>query len=249
MAAVTGETVVKAALMKAGVTGKGRQPDAFDSNNALDDLNDMIAQWNIQRWIVWGLLDKGIVSTGAPFYTIGPGGDIDMTRAPRSLKAGYLKQLTNVAGSGLMVNTPLDIIPSMEQYSRLSLPQLVSFTTHLFLDTTPWPLCRIRPYPIPNANRYEIHVIVQNPINIITLGTDLSVLPDYYIPAFKFNLAKRARQAYGRGGKPDGELNALASDALDILIQVNAQISELVMPKMLVRQASGYNILSDQFGN
>lgn len=242
---ITGETVVKAALKKAGVTGKGRQPDAFDSNEALDDLNDMIAQWNIQRYIVWGLLDKGIVSTGAASYSIGPGGDIDMTRAPRSLKAGYVKQL--VSSPGLNVNTPLDIIPSMEQYSRIALPGLVSFPLKLFLDTTPWPLCLIRPYPLPNANIYEIHVIVQNPINLIDLATDLSVLPDYYIPAFKFNLAKRLRQGYGRGFKPDLELNNLASDSLDVLIQVNTQIAELVIPKVLISQTSGYNILSDQF--
>ncbi len=241
---ITGETVVKAALMKAGVTGKGRQPDAFDSNNALDDLNDMIAQWNIQRYIVWGLLDKGIVSTGAASYSIGPGGDIPMTRAPRSLKAGYVRQINT---SGLPVNTPLDIIPSMEQYSRISLPTLVSFPLKLFLDTTPWPLCLIRPYPLPNANIYEIHVIVQNPIVQIELATDLSVLPDYYIPAFKFNLAQILRQGYGRGGKPDIRLDQLASNSLEVLIQVNTQIAELVMPKVLISQTSGYNILSDQF--
>lgn len=246
MVAVTGETVVKAALLKAGVTGKGRQPDAFDSQNALDDLNDMIASWNIQRWINWGLLDKGIVSTGAASYTIGPGGDINMVRAPRNLKAGYVKQLVN---SGLPVNTPLEIIPSMEQYSRLSLPSLVSFPLYLFLDTTPWPLCVIKPYPLPNASIYEIHVIVQNPITMIELATDLTILPDFYIPAFKFNLAKRARQAYGRGKTPDLELNALANDSLDVIIQANTQISELVMPKALITQSSGYNILSDQFGN
>lgn len=245
--AVTGETVVTAALMKSGVTGKGRAPDTFDSQNALGDLNDMIALWNIQRWINWGLLDKGVVSDGGAQYTVGPdpGSDIVISRAPRNLKAGYVKQLVN---SGLPVNTPLEIIPSMEQYSRLSLPGLVSFPLYLFLDTTPWPQCVIKPYPLPNANIYEIHVIIQNPITLVELDTDLSVLPDYYIPAFKFNLARVLRQGYGRGRTPDTELNMLAANTLDVIVQANLQISELVMPKALITQSSGYNILSDQFG-
>lgn len=244
--AVTGETVVKAALMKSGVIGKGRAPDAFDTQNALDDLNDMIALWNIQRWINWGLLDKGVVSNGGAQYTIGPdpANSIVISRAPRNLKAGYVRQLVN---SGLPVNTPLDIIPSMEQYSRLSLPGLVSFPKYLFLDTTPWPQCIIRPYPLPNANIYEIHVIIQNPITLIEPATDLSVLPDYYVPAFKFNLARVLRQAYGRGRTPDLELNLLASNTLDVIVQANLQISELVISKVLITQSSGYNILSDQF--
>jgi hypothetical protein len=63
----------------------------------------------------------------------------------------------------------------------------------------------------------------------------------------KFNLAKRYRQAYGKGLRPDPELNALAKSSLDIVKQSNLQVPELVMPKVLIRQTSGYNILSDQF--
>lgn len=240
---ITGETVVRSALMKAGVTGKGRPPDSFDSQGALDDLNDMIAQWNVQRWIVWDLLDLGFTSTGAATYTIGPGGNFNITLAPRNLKAGYVKQINT---SGLPVNTPLDIIPSREQFSRLGLPGLISFPTSLFLDSA-YPLGVVHPYPVANANIYEIHVIVQNPISTVELATDLSILPPYYIPAFKFKLAQVLRQGYGRGMKPDVELNKLASNAMTVLIEANVQISELVMPKALTR-SSGYNILSDQFG-
>lgn len=246
---ITGNDVVVSALMKAGVVGKGRPPDSYDSNNALGDLNDMIASWNTERWIQWDILDLGLVADGSTAgYTIGPGGDFDTgtIERPQRLTAGYVKQLVN---SGLPVNTPLEIIPSREQYSRLSLPQLVSFPLYLFLDTS-FPLGTVHVYPNPNANIYEVHVLIKNAIGEIDLTTDLSVLPRAYIPAFKFNLAKRLRQSYGKGAmRPDTELDRLASSSLNALIEANTQIPELVMPKVLITQSSGYNILSDQFGN
>lgn len=245
VAPITGDTVVRAALRRAGITGQGRPPSAADSNNALEDFNDMIAQWNTQRWMNWNLLDLGFTSTGAATYTIGPAANFNTIYRPDRLEAGYVRQLVN---SGLPVNTPLEIIPSREQFSRLSLPGLVSFPLYLFLDSS-YPIGIIHPYPLPNAAIYEIHVIVKNPIAVVELATDLSILPPHYIPAFKFNLARWLRQAYGKGGKPDIELNKMAGHALDTVKQSNLQISELVMPKVLITQSSGYNILSDQFGN
>ena len=248
----TGLDVVKEALKKAGVTGKGRAPDAEDTTSALADLNDMIQQWNTQRWIIWEVIDKGVVSNGGNSYPIGPGagalpGGIELPIAPRNLKAAYVK-LLQTSGSGLNVNQPLEVIPSLEEYSRLSLPQLVSFPQYVYLQAS-YPIGTIKPYPLPNATIYEIHVIVQNPIIAIDLNTDLSVLPGYYIPAFKFNLAQILRQAYGRGRTRDSYLDQLASNSMEIVINANLQISELVMPKVLVNQQNGYNIFSDQFGN
>jgi hypothetical protein len=90
----------------------------------------------------------------------------------------------------------------------------------------------------------------KNAIPVYTMATIASVLsiPPQYIAAIKFNLAKRYRQAYGKGLRPDPELNALARSSLDIVKQSNLQIPELIMPKVLIIQSSGYNILSDQFG-
>lgn len=241
----TGQSLVTAALLTAGVTAKGRPPDAFDLSSALSDLNDLIAAWNTERWIIWDLLDVSFVSTGAATYSIGPGGNYDIPRRPDALRAGYVRQL-NTAG-GQRVNTPLKIIPSREEFSRLSLPTLVSFPQALFLDSS-YPLGLIHPYPLPNAAIYEIHVIIPNHITAVVAGTNLSILPPHYIPAFKFNLARILRQGYGKGSKPDIELNRLANYYRDAVIQSNIQVSELVMPRAVMSgQGSGYNIYSDQF--
>lgn len=244
--ATTGNDVVDQALRKAGILGQGRTASAEDSNDALADLNDMLAEWNTQRWLTWSPLDIGIVSDGRTTpYTIGPAGTFNVARRPDRLEAAYLRQLVS---TGLNVDTPLVVIPSMEEYSRLSLKKLGSFTLYAFLDSA-WPLGNVYFYPWAQAARYEFHVICKNVIPVITLVTDLSVIPDQYVAGMKFNLAKRLRQAYGKGITPDPELNNLARNSLDTIKASNIQIPELVMPRSLIMQSSGYNILSDQFGN
>lgn len=245
MATNDGLDLITQALKKAGIVGVGRVPTATEKNDAIADLNDMLAEWATQRWMVWGLLDVGFTSTGANSYTVGPGGNFSITPRPNRLDYAYQRQVNN---NGLPVDTPLSIIPSREEYAALSLKTLTSFGLYAFLDTSDYAMATLYLYPIPNATIYQIHILVKNVIPVVVLGTVLNV-PASYIAAIKFNLARRLRQAYGKGLKPDPELNRLASSTLDVVKQSNIQIPELVMPKMLVRATSGYNILSDQFGS
>lgn len=240
----TGTDIVTYALKKAGVLGVGRNASAQDTTDGLADLNDMLAEWNTQRWMIWDLLLLGFVSDGrVTSYTIGPGGDFNVARRPDRLESGFLRQLVQ---SGLDVDTPIQIIPSAEEYDRLSLKELTSFSLYAFLDSS-WPLGRIYIYPWPNASQYQLFFRLKNVLPIVTSFTDLSTIPDHYISAIKFNLARRMRQAYGKGITPDTELNNLARNSLDVVKSSNIQIPELVMPKVLTMLSSTYNILSDQW--
>ena len=239
--------IINEAWRKAGLLGLGQAMTGDDQVSGLADFNDMIGQWNSQRWMTWDLVNLSFTSTGAASYTIGPGGNYSVATRPDRIESAFLRQLVP---AGLNVDTPVEIIPSREEYNRLSLKGLVSFTLYAYYDNA-WPTGTIYFYPSPNASVYQLWVSFKNAIPVFTLatiGTQLSV-PAQYIAALKFNLAKRYRQAYGKGLRPDPELNALARSSLDIVKQSNLQIPELVMPKVLIIQSSGYNILSDQFGN
>lgn len=240
----TGLDVVEYALKKAGVLGVGQTASSTDANDGINDLNDMLAQWNTKRWMIWDLLDLSFISTGVNNYTVGPSGNFNVARRPERLESAYQRQL--IVG-GLPIDTPIQIIPSYEQYSRITTKTLVSFGLYCYLQAT-WPTAHLLLYPIPNATMYEIHIVLKDVLPVIALNTSLTGFPDHYIPAMKYNLAKRMRQAYGKGRTPDMELNALARDALDTVKQSNLQVPELVMPRTLITMSSGYNILSDQFG-
>lgn len=241
----TAADIVLSGLKKSGIVGLGQTPDGTDTIDALADLNDMLAQWTTQRWMVWSELDLSFVSTGANSYTVGPGGNYDVSPRPDRIEAAYLRQLINPPG--LNVDTPLKVIPSREEYSTLSLKTLVSFPLYVFLDTA-YPLANLFIYPEPNASIYEVHLILKNVLPVLLINSTIN-MPGQYIAAMKFNLAKRLRQAYGKGLKPDPELNALARSSLDIVKNSNLQVPELQMPRALIGIGSGYNIYSDAFGS
>jgi hypothetical protein len=236
----TAADIITQALKKAGLQQLGQAPDASDTNDALLDLNDMLAQWRRKRWLVYHLIDLAKTSTQAQTYTVGPGGDFPVAYRPNKIEAGFLRLTTNVGG--LPIDYPLTVIPAREQFNALALKTLVSFPKYLFYDPA-YPLGTVEAYPIPNASIYELHITVRDVLqNFANTGIAVN-LPEEYIPALKFNLAKRLRQSYGK--KADSELNNLARDALDTIRLDTIAVPELTMPRTLIRSGGLYNIYGD----
>lgn len=237
--AVTGTDIVTQALRKAGIIGIGNDAADADTNDAFTDLNEMLAQWQVQRWLVYHLVDKSIVSTGAQSYTIGPGGDIAYAVRPERLEAAFLRQPPQAGGQP--VDYPLILITDRESYSAIALKSLVSFTRWCFYDSG-YPLGRIYFWPIPNATIYELHVVVKEALpQLATLATAVT-LPLEYFAAIKYNLARRLRAAYTM--PPNEEINKLAQDGLNIIRAGNTQVPALKMPRRLV-SGTKYNIYGD----
>lgn len=243
-----GLDVVSQALWKAGITGRGIPPSNTDTQDALADLNDMVDQWNTQRLMVWDMLNTGFTCTGQTMpYTVGPGGNYAMTPRPNRIYTAFVRQLQNVGT--LQVDTPLKVIDAREEYDRINTKTLASFPEAVFLDTA-MPLAQLYAYPWPSpAGMYAVYITTKGSIPQITLQTDMSGLPGGYVAAMKFNLARRLRQAYGRGNRPDVELNKQANDSLDVIMMANMQVPDAGMPPSLLQRGNGYNIYSDQFGN
>ncbi len=241
--------VVIAALRKSGIIGLGQTPAGDDVLDAQNDLSDMLAQWNVKTWLVWDRIDLAVTSDGrfTP-YTIGPGttgpvvaADIPVTLRPDRIESSYIRILTN---SGQPVDQPLELIPSSESYADIALKQLVAFPKGWYYQPST-PNGNIYWYPWPQASIYEMHIIVKDAFPLILpLNTSLATLPPPMRAAMKFCLAQRLRQAYGKGLRPDPELNKLAKDALETIRVSQVQVPQLVMPPML-RRPSHYNIYGD----
>lgn len=241
--------VISEAAKMSGVEGLGQTLTGEDLVTCLATFNDMTAQWQTMRWMNWGLQELSIISSGTTNgYTVGPGGQLDPGFTPTRLEYVYQRQIQT---AGLNVDTPFEIIPAREEYSRLTLKSLQSFGLYAFLDTSSYPLAKLLLYPWPQATIYSIFIGVKSQLPTFTAQQLQSILqiPQHYIAALKYNLAKRYRQAFGKGTRPDVELNNLARESLAVVKNANLQVPELVMPKVLIIQSSGYNILSDQFGN
>ena len=240
-ATYTALDIINLAYKDAGVLGVGQSLLAEDVNDALTRLNMMIAQWRVKRWLVWHLVDKSVVSTGALKYSVGPGGDINVPVRPDKLESAYFRMLPG-ANNTQSVDYPLQLLFSREDYARITLKNLVSFSQCIFYDSA-WPMGYIYPWPLPQANLYEVHILLKETLTEFTDLTSYFIFPPEYLAAIHYELVVRTRAAYRL--PPDPTYEGLAKDALQTIRAANTQIPSLVMPDNLVRPGV-YNIYSDQ---
>jgi hypothetical protein len=241
----TAQDIVTQSFKKAGLLGLGQTMDGGDFADGLSDLGDMLALWNEKRWLVWHLIDFALLASGQIVpYTVGPGGNFNMSPRPTRIEAAYVRQMPNTVTP---VDTPLRVVQSYEDWSRIAVKQLISYPKYIFLDTA-FPIGQLHLYPWPNAGIYEIHIVVKDVFPVtLTNTTSFANYPPMTIPAMKFNLARWMRQAYGKGLRADPELNAMANDALETMRNSQVQVPELNMPRLLIAVPNLYNIFADTY--
>ena len=121
----TAQQVIFLALRMAG-----RITDAQSVSDSSKDVDDafsllvmMLGQWQRKRWLVWNEQEVSLVSTGANFYTIGPGpGTNFVTARPDKIHAAWCR-LMPFAGPN-PVDLSLQIIEAKEDWARLTIKDL-----------------------------------------------------------------------------------------------------------------------------
>lgn len=238
--------ICRAALKECGAVGVGQTPLAEDINDAWARLQWMLMQWERKRWLVYHLSDYSLVSTGAEYYTVGPGGQFDT--GPNSMRPGRLSScfVRQLQGSQNSVDYWLEVLESKEDYNRITLKSLMAGPGEAaFLDTD-WPMARLYVWPLPQPFVYEIHISLyqQLQIQFATPATTFTIPFEYY-NAMMVNLAVRLRPKYRMGTYPGDPLPGIAKDSLSVLRNINAQIARLRMPNS-IRRRGLYNIFSDR---
>jgi hypothetical protein len=230
-------------LRRAGVVGQGQTPSAEDTTGCVTELQNMLAEWRRQRWLVTNLITTSLVSTGATSYTIGTGGDFNVAR-PDRIEYAFARQLTSNAPG--QVDYTLILISAREDYDRIALKSMTGFPAYLFYDSA-YPLGNLFVWPIPQASTYGIYLTIKSDLTSVTGSTIAQeiALPAEYVSAIMWNLAARIRPQYQMA--PDPSVTALAKNALNVVRGANAQIPDLVMPGAL-RSGSQYNVFSDTLG-
>lgn len=254
-------------LLESGVVGQGQTPTATDANNCLKRINQQIAQWNRERWLVYHLIDVTCVSTGNVSYTVGPGGDFDAVR-PDRLEFGCFFRLVNSNsvlldqfGQPLLdqygnemldssfdqlqsstVDYPLDIIQSHEDYNRITLKAMGTWPSQVFYDSD-YPTGRALIWPVPPADMYVLHLLMKQQLTQFTGLSQVINLPPEYEAAINYNGQVRTRVAYRM--QPDPMMIGLARGALSVIRGANIQMPTLRMPAIVINNARRYNVYSD----
>lgn len=234
--------IIALALRNSGVIGQGQTANAEDMNNGCAMLNDMIAQWQQRRYLIYHLIEKTVTATGAQSYSIGPGGDISVVERPAAINAAFARQ--TISDVPNQIDYPLFILSSREDYSRIAMKSLQSFPQWCWYDAA-FPLGLFYAYPVI-TNQFTIHVVFREQLQTAVTLTDVIVLPPEYREALYLNLAVRLMAAYNT---PTNAITiALAKAALETIRSVNAQVPTMVMPSVLNGTGGRYNIFSDKSG-
>jgi hypothetical protein len=228
------------ALQDAGIIGLDEAPEATVLNRAFRQANWLLAQWARKRWLVYRLEDYSFLSIGAQFYTVGLNQTVNISPRPDRLEYAFLRFL-----STFPVDIPLDIIQSHEDYSRITVKTIGTLPWRIFYDPA-WSIGILRPWPVPQASLYEIHVGfkvvlprftgVQQPINF----------PPEYEAALNWCLAARLRASYQL--PPDPKVDSLARDALNTIRLANTAMSTMQTPVYLRRRNTAYDYRGDSAG-
>lgn len=236
------------ALETGGIVGLDEAPEQMVINKALRVANRMISQWQHERYMVYQLVDYGVVSTGANYYSVGQGQPFNINPPPDRLEYAFLRQVSGsgqppINGGSEPFDWPLDVIDAYEDYAAIRLKNLGTFSAAVFYDPG-FPLARLLPWPIPQATIYELHILVKQTLaRFINLEQSI-VFPPQYEAAMEWCLARRLRAAFQLPA--DMTINELAAQAKNTIRKANVQVPTLRMPRELQRPGDqAYNYRSD----
>lgn len=247
--------LVSMALRQIGVGAMGTTARGPDTADGIMHLNMMLAQWQRKRWLVPNLVDEACMSTGSSIYYIGPGVDIDVAVRPSQILSAYARLLngasaqvdgdfvnsgfspddffsrnTGIDGPGYPIDYPLVPIPSYEDYASLGMKALKTWPNYYHYNPA-FPLGEFRPWPIPQAGVWELHVLYARPLPAV-LSADMPInLPPEYWDAIMWSLAARMAPSYGQ--EASQTVLSAAKAALNTIRSANQQIPTLGMPAIL----------------
>lgn len=217
MASSTARVLIADALRSLGVLAAGEAPTDAEASDTLMLLNEMLELWNLQSLAVYSILRTAQSTTASKAsYTLGSGGDWNMTRPDRLMRIVHYDSTQDL-------EIPLIFMPE-RSFQNLSQKTTESTIPHQWYDDRGYPLRTIYLFPVPSENKQVYLYTWQQLTTVATLDTVLDFPPGYR-PAIRYNLAMHA--AVDQGQPATAELQAQASQTLAVIKRANIIIEPL----------------------
>ncbi len=227
MALSTIGDVINSALRASGVLGVGQTALPRDIADGLDLANTLLTEWQINRWLVYDLVDVAFTSTAAASYTVGPGGNF-VTSAPRpdKIDAAYARLIS----SGK--DTILYPFMAREGYDRVQNKSAVGDPCFFFYDPGLGTTGTIYFAPVPDVT-FSLRLSVKSSLGQFAATTDTITLPQPYIVALLWNLAAAYRPYFQMDEDP--QVSMRAQNSLLMMVNSIAQVPTAVQPAPATR--------------
>lgn len=213
---MTARQIIQRAFRILGITAASETPRADEMTHALEALNDMLETWMTQNFLRPNEIRLSFTTQAAKNeYTIGVDpldDDIPHLDFPHVLEifSGFVRygDLNDVPIAVKAVETFNAVFEKSQQgrpYFLCYEPSIYNSTTGVQMPQTG----RIRLYPTPNAESYE--VFVQCLVGHVELTSLDETMPfnDHYKEAFVFNLAYDLMDEFGAQMSQDSRVKAM----------------------------------------
>lgn len=184
----TAQQIVNRALKYINVADISGNANIDNSTHALEELNQMIDEWNSDNLIQTSLTEitHSLVANDVD-YTIGSGGNIN-TNWPVKIENAFIRDANNNDYVIEQINA--------EQYATIADKTSTSSYPSLIYYKRDYPLGKIYLYPAPSSG-LTLHLYVWGRLSSISLLTDSLTLPPGYESLYSSNLAIRLAPQYG----------------------------------------------------
>lgn len=208
----------------------GEVPTAAEAADALETLNEMLEQWNLERLTVYTIVRNLLsVTAGTGTYTLGSGGDWNIARPAKIDNAMFRETATGL-------ELPMRVLTDAE-YQAIRLKDTTGSWPRWLYNDYAFPLSTVTVWPTPSVNN-QIVLYTWNQISsVANLDTSLT-FPPGYIMALRYNLAVALAPEYGRSISV--ELAALAMQTKANIKTINTRVPLLQMDEAL-QQGQGWD--------
>jgi hypothetical protein len=238
----TAQSLIEDAFGYLGLYSPGEPLSAADAARGLRELNKMVDSWSTESLSCYAINEQSLTLVpGKAAYTIGPGGDVPLTR-PISLIAS--------PGSCYAVDFnenqyQIDVL-TQEQWNRRGSRNTTSnFPEVVFYDPQ-FPLGILKFDPIPNIG-YTVYFDSYLQIAEFPTLTSPVILPPGYELALGSNLAIQIKPFYP-GIALDEAVVKISADSKATIKRANIRLDEATYdPELRGKAAGTYNIYTDGY--
>ncbi len=242
--ATTFQDIAQDVLEMLMVYAPGETISDADAERVLTVANDMLDSWSNESLTCYQEIEQSTALIAAKQqYTIGSGGDVNVTRPLRIKDGPGAAYVQDTNGN----NYPLDVLPldSWNMIGNRGAQVTANIPMVLFYDPA-FPLGKLNFYPTPNQGGFT--AFWDSYLQLTTfasLTTALSLPPGYSL-AIKSNLAVEVKP-YFKTAQLDPLIIAKASKSKANIKITNKRLNEALMDAALVaRSGYAYNIFTDR---
>ena len=204
----------------AGILGTGQTLQGSQGPDAIYALQEMMDEWNSDALKLYTIGIYSIPITNAKQqYTIGPGGDFNITNRPPLLSGAWFQQLTTAPFNDI----PVTLVSAQDWGNIRAKGTQGNVVTYGYYDQN-FPVATLFVWPLPSMAAGSLILHAPSQLNSSIGLDDYENLPPAYRKAIRYNLAMVL--AAENGFEPSMHVKSTAANSLMMLQRNNGQIPQ-----------------------